>query len=276
MTTIAKNQFTAIVLAGDRGPDDPLIAASQNLFQRPVPSKAMIPVGGRPMLFRVLDALLAAAEIDKIILSGPPEPVIKNAPELRQYLENAALSWQENDTTPSRSAYRALQSLPPTRKVLLTTADHALLKPEIIDFFCQGAQNQAADVVIGMEDYRLLRKTYPESKRTVTRFKDGEFCSCNLFAFLTPQSRSATEFWQQIEKERKKPLRLLSLCGWPTVLSYLLKRLTLPQALQKLGQKMGLSAGVVLLPFPESAIDVDKISDLELVNRIIVEPNETS
>ncbi len=267
MTIIPENQFTAVVLAGDRGPDDPLIAESS------AQCKAMIPVGGRPMLFRVLEALLAAPTIDSIILSGPPEPVIKESPELHQYLANPAVSWQENDTTPSRSAYQALQSLPPNRKVLLTTADHALLKPEIIDFFCREAQNQAADVVVGMEDYRLLQQAYPESKRTVSRFKDGEFCSCNLFAFMTPQGRSAAEFWQQIEKERKKPLRLISLCGWLTVLNYFLGRLTLSQALRNLAKKMGLTAGVVLLPFPEAAIDVDKIADLKLVNHIIAEQN---
>jgi hypothetical protein len=127
-----------------------------------------------------------------------------------------------------------------------------------------------------MEDYKLLQQAYPESKRTVTRFKDGEFCSCNLFAFLSPQGRSAADFWQQVEKERKKPLRLISLCGWLTVLNYLLRRLTLTQALLNLAKKMALTAGVVMLPFPEAAIDVDKIADLELVNRIITENNELS
>jgi len=270
MTIIPENQFTAIVLAGDRGPDDPLIAASS------AQCKAMIPVSGRPMLFRVLDALLAAPTIDTVILSGPPEPEIKKSPELRRYLTSPRISWQENDTTPSRSAYQTLQSLPKSRKVLLTTADHALLKPEIIDFFCRKARNLNADVVVGMENYHLLQQAFPESKRTVTRFKDGEFCSCNLFAFLTPQGRTAAEFWQKIEKERKKPLRLISLCGWLTVLNYFLGRLTLSQALRNLAKKMDLTADVVLLPFPEAAIDVDKIADLELVNRIIAEQNQSS
>ena len=37
----------------------------------------------------------------------------------------------------------------------------------------------------------------------------------------------------------------------------------------KAGQRLSLHAAPVVLPFPESAIDVDKPADLELVTRIL-------
>jgi len=48
--------FTALVLPGDRLPEDPGARAAG------VPCKALVPVGGVPMLLRVLSALAAARD----------------------------------------------------------------------------------------------------------------------------------------------------------------------------------------------------------------------
>jgi len=263
-----QKKFTALVLAGDRGPDDPLLEAAG------VTGKALIEIGGRLMLERVLQALRESEIVDRIIVSGPPRKIVESSATLQALLQQNGISWQESAASPSRSTEQALAKIDPERPVLLTTADHALLNPEMVDFFCRRAGESRADLAVGMENYRLLQETYPESRRTVTRFRDGAYCSCNLFAFLTPASRRAARFWQQVEQERKKPLRLIALCGWPTVLSFLLGRLTLDAALQRLGRRMELMAVAVRMPFAEAAIDVDKPKDLELVQRIVAERSE--
>jgi len=252
-----------VVLAGDRSSDDPLLKATG------AAGKALIRIGGKTMLARVLDALLEASAVGQIVLCGPTPAVLDSSPELNPYLKKPDLSWLANDSSPSRSAARALQTIPGEQKVLLTTADHALLTPEMIDCFCRMAEEAETDLAIGMEDYDLLRRKYPQCHRTVTRFKDGAYCSCNLFAFLTPESRRAASFWQQVEKERKKPHRLIRMCGWTTALKFILRRLTLDEALRHLAGKAGLTATAVRLPFAEAAIDVDKPEDLELVRRIV-------
>jgi CTP:molybdopterin cytidylyltransferase MocA len=262
--TTGSRKFVAIVLAGDRGPDDPLLRAEK------VPGKALIRIEKKVMLERVLEALLEADSIEEIVVSGPPAGVVEQNPILQRLFAEPLVSWQENAASPSLSAARALETLPITTPVLLTTADHALLTAEMVDFFCREAQrNKAADLAVGMEEYRLLQAAFPESRRTVTRFRDGGYCSCNLFAFLSPESRRAAIFWRQVEKERKKPLKLISLCGWPTVIRFLLGRLSLDDGLERLGRRLGLEARAVRLPFAEAAIDVDKPADLELVRRIV-------
>jgi hypothetical protein len=47
------------------------------------------------------------------------------------------------------------------------------------------------------------------------------FCSCNLFAFLTPRAKKAAEFWRQCERNRKKPWRMMRVVGWQVVVRYL-------------------------------------------------------
>jgi hypothetical protein len=115
----------------------------------------------------------------------------------------------------------------------------------------------------------LVAEAFPDTRRTVTKLKDDGYCGCNMFAFLTPQARLAADFWRKVEKERKKPLRIVKVMGWSAVLRYLLGQLTLDQALMKLSRRMNLQVGVVQMPFAEAAVDVDKVDDWLLVEAIL-------
>jgi NDP-sugar pyrophosphorylase family protein len=76
-----KTPFTAVVLAGDRSSGDPVAEAAG------VSCKALTPVGGRPMVLRVLDALEAAQGIGPVILCGPHRSAIDQEVELRARID---------------------------------------------------------------------------------------------------------------------------------------------------------------------------------------------
>lgn len=256
-------KFTALILAADRSSGDPVAAATG------APCKSLSPVGGIPMVIRVINALEAADEVDSCILCGPSKEIIDQSPQLRQALTRDNIRWIPNRETPSTSTYAALQQVDQKKPVLVTTADHALLTAAIVDYFCSRARETGNDLAVGLASYDLLCKAFPNCRRTVTKLKDGSFCSCNLFAFLTPQSYAAADFWRQVEQQRKKPWRIVSVCGWITVLRFLLGRLTMKEGLERISQKMRLKAGAVMMIQPEAAVDVDTVGDLELANRII-------
>ncbi|MGD8777120.1 MAG: NTP transferase domain-containing protein [Syntrophobacterales bacterium] len=261
----AKRAFTALVLAADRTPGDPLVQAAG------VSCKALVPVGGIPMVLRVLKALDAAQEIDTRILCGPHQSAIDQEAELSGLVSSGEVEWVENQATPSSSAYHALQSLPDISPVLVTTADHALLSGEMVDYFCREARNSGCDITVGLVSYELVAGTYPETQRTVTKLQDGGYCSCNLFGFLSPRAQVAADFWRKVESQRKKSLRVISVLGWMAVLRYLLGRLTLAEGLKQISHRLGLSAGAVLMPFPEAGIDVDTVDDWKLVEKIVAD-----
>jgi len=218
MTT---NAFTGVVLAADRGPDDPVAGAAG------VPCKSFVPVGGRPMVLRVLDALAEAREIDSRMVCGPSQGLLTREPELNALIASGEIGWIQNQATPSSSVSLALDSLHHNTPVLVTTSDHALLSSEIIDYFCREARNAGCDVVVGLASYDRVMHAYPETRRTATRLRDGSFCSCNLFAFLTPRARKAAEFWRKVEGKRKKPWKMITAIGWMVMLRYLLGMLSL-------------------------------------------------
>lgn len=255
--------FSAIILSADRKQDDPVAQAAK------VSCKALTPVCGRAMVLRVLDALGEARQVGPRVMVGPAICSLEENVELNTLVRTGEIRWLTPQATPSSSALTALQSLPDEVPILVTTADHALLTPKMVDHFCEMARKSNCDVVAGVARYDLIAETFPDARRTVTKLKDGGYCGCNLFAFMTPKARYAADFWRKVENERKKPLRVIKVIGWMTVLRYLLGILTLQQALHSLSKRMGLQAGVVEMPFAEAAVDVDKVDDWHLVESIL-------
>jgi GTP:adenosylcobinamide-phosphate guanylyltransferase len=251
--------FTALVLAGARAPDDPVAKAAG------VPVKSLARVGGTPMVLRVLLALEEAREVGERVLCGPDLAAVEQEVELRRRLVSRQFRWIEQCATPSASAHHAMQSLPADVPVLVTTADHALLTAEMIDYFCARARTTGCEVVVGVAPLDLVAAAHPETRRTVMRLRDGSYCGCNLFAFLTPRARTAAAFWCRVEEDRKNPRRVIAVLGWMAVLRYLLGRLSLADGLDRISRRLGLSAGAVVMPFPDAAIDVDTVGDLRLV-----------
>lgn len=258
----AEAQFDAIVLAADRARGDPVAAAAGVL------AKCLTPVAGTPMVLRVVRALQQSTRVGVILLCGPASEVLDLSPELRGLIDGTRVRWIRPLGSPSASAAAALAALPEARPVLLTTCDHALLRPEMVRYFLDGSAAGGFDVAVGLASHELVRKAYPETRRTVLRFSDGRYCGCNLFAFLTSRGRDMARHWAKVEDHRKKPIRVIGMVGWFAMLLYALGRLSLAEALRRISARTGLAAGAIVLPFAEAAIDVDSAADLELARAI--------
>lgn len=254
--------FTALVLAADRATPDPVAQAAGACC------KALSPVGGTPLVLRVLEALDASRSVAGCILCGPPWAAVLQEVRLQNGLAAGRWRWLESQATPSASAWSALQGLPDDTPVLLTTADHALLTPAMVDYFCSQSQASGCDLVVGLAPYEQVVAAYPGVRRTVLKFRDGAYCGCNLFAFMTPRARRMAEFWRGVESQRKKPWRVIGVLGWMAVLRYLLGRLSLTEGLERISRRLNIRAGAVIMPFPEAAIDVDTVDDWRLVQRL--------
>ena len=254
--------FTAVVLAADREAENPVAKAAG------VRCKSLAPINGTPMIFRVLEALSSSGRVKDRLICGPPTTIMEQEPMLREYIAAGKVDWVENQATPSLSALHVMQSVPEETPVLLTTSDHALLSPRVVDYFCDEAQRSGCDVVAALARHETVSAAYPETSRTAYRFKDGSYCSCNLFAFLTPRARTAPSFWRRVEQQRKNPLLVINALGWSTVMRYLIGSLTLADALDRISHRLGVRAGIVVMPFPEAAIDVDTKSDWQFVEQI--------
>ncbi|MEQ1521549.1 MAG: nucleotidyltransferase family protein [Aestuariivirga sp.] len=254
--------WTAIVLAAGRGLNDPMAKAYG------VSHKCALPVNGVPMLRRVINALQKSQSIAAIAISIESPAIVHEA--LAENESGIAVIASENSAP--LSAFVAIRKNP-AFPVLITTGDHALLTPEMVDYFCEHAGRNGADFSAGLARAEVILKAYPQSVRTFFRFGKDRVSGCNLFAIANENGLRVLEKWQYLEQSRKKPWRLVAAFGPLALVRFALGALSLDGVFSIVSQRLGLNAKPVLLPFAEAAIDVDKPSDLELAEAILKKRN---
>jgi 2-phospho-L-lactate guanylyltransferase (CobY/MobA/RfbA family) len=221
------------------------------------------------MVVRVLEALRDATVVGTITVVGPHAHHLESSPVLQRALEESSVRWMGPATSPSASVRAALESLPGHQPVLVTTADHALLTPEMVEHYCREARLAGTDLTVGVTPSAQVLAAYPKTRRTTYAMKDGRYCGCNLFAFLTPRALSATDVWREVESRRKHPWRLARFFGLRFLLGLALKRYTMAEAIKRVAARMNLTAAPVIMPFPDAAVDVDTVEDWELVRAVV-------
>ena len=248
----------ALILAGQReGVVDPLCEAAG------VERKAIIPIAGRPMINYVLDALSASHVQTPFAVSGFDSGY------------DARLTQAPSGAGPANSALLGAKQIN-VFPLLITTCDHPLLTPQMIEAFCEGAAASGADFCVGLADKTVIAPAYPHVKRTYLKFADRSVSGCNLFYIANEKGMAAIEFWQKAQQHRKQPWKLARAFSLSLLISYLTGRLTLDAAFTHASKTLGISAKPVILPYAEAAIDVDKPSDKALVEAIFAAgyPNE--
>ena len=254
---MAKN-WTAIVLAAGRGPNDPMAKAYG------VSHKCTLPVNGVPMLQRVVNALQQSQSIASIAISIESPAIAGEALAKKEF----GIAVIPSESSAPLSAIVAIKKHA-TFPVLVTTADHALLTPEMIDYFCEEAERNGADFSAGLASAEVILAAYPQSVRTFFRFGEDRVSGCNLFAISNENGLRILEKWRYLEQSRKKPWRLVAAFGPLALIRFVLGTLSLDGVFRIVSNRLGLTAKPILLPFAEAAIDVDKPSDLELAEAIL-------
>jgi molybdopterin-guanine dinucleotide biosynthesis protein A len=254
--TEAKTGWTAVILAGQRPGVDPLASAFGETF------KALVPIGGRPMVAHVVETILNVPEISKIlILCQHPEAIKAILPDHHK------LSYVESQSGISQSILSVAGTEAAPWPLFVTTADHPLLTQEMIAHFLLASTG--TDVAVGMVERKTILAVYPDNKRTWIKLRGGAWSGANLFVLSSEAARKALSLWVSAEKDRKQLFKLFWHFGPVIALRAITRTISLQDGIAALGRRLGLSARAVPLPFAEAAIDVDKISDHRQVDAIL-------
>lgn len=252
-----------IVLAGDRRQQDPLAVSAG------VAGKALVPVAGRAMLTRVLETLAAWPRAGRVIVVAPDSPAYRQAADAGCGCAADSLVWVEPAESLMGSVRRAL-SFVQSNRCLLLTADHVLLDTAWLEHLLTSDAARQASLAVGLADWHQVMARFPGSRRTRYRFSDHAACGTNLFLL---NERSGVDRildqWQQVEQQRKKPWRIVSMLGWGNLSRYLAGRLSLDDAFSALSARLGATVQPILVTDPLAAVDVDSAADLALVEQVM-------
>ena len=230
--------------------------------------KALVPVAGVPMLVRVVHALAGAREVERIHVRGDDQ-AMRGLPGLQALVAARRLTFGPCAASPSGTVLQHLEETPPAGPLLVVSGDHALLDIAMVEHFCAAARCVAGDVVVATVTARVVHARYPDCGRTWIHLQDGAYKGGNLFALFSPRAALAAAFLQRIEQFRKRPWRLVAALGLPTLTRFALRRLDLAGALSAVSRACGVRIASVEMPFPECALDVDRVEDLALATRIL-------
>lgn len=243
----------ALVLAGSRPGAPDTVALAEH-----VAHKALVDVGGQAMLSRVVSALRQAGVEQIAVSANHPEVVA-----LAEALDCLVIAPGEGPSASVAAAFARLGA-----PMLVTTADHALLRAEWIgDFLADTPSN--ADVAVLLANRREVEAALPSSRRTYLKLADGGWSGCNLFLLATPRAQAAIATWSAVEADRKRPWRIAARLGVATLWRYALGRLTLDGAIGGLGRRIGITSYAVAARNGLAAVDVDKPGDLAQVRELL-------
>ncbi len=245
----------AVVLAG--GPPDDVAAVESG-----APNKAFIHIGGMTLVERTLRALRSAPSIARIIVVAPA--ITRTDTTLKLADERRPDGLRIRD-----SLANGLAGLPLGDDVLIAASDMPILTPDSIDDFVTRVHDAAADICYGCVEQTCHREQFPDVPHTWVRLREGTFCGAGLVA-LKPRAWPALEaFIERLGAARKNPLRLARLFGPDILLKYALRRLSIADAEERAARLLGVHARAIISPFPQIAVNVDRVSDVALARAII-------
>ena len=243
---MAEQGFTVIVLAAQReGRRDPLAAEAG------VTHNCLVPIGGRPLLAHVLDALASVEGIAAVRISvetGAEERLAVLTAESRLPVSFVAAAANIAD-----SVYAAAEGV--EGPVVITTADNVLLTPDAVRRIARMLAD-GDDAVVALARKEDVLSAHPEGQRRFYKFRDGQFSNCNLYG-LSKRGLGLAETFREGGQFAKNPMRIARLFGIFNLIRLRYGLVSLDGAMQRLGKRFGVRAAAVVLEDGAHAIDVD-------------------
>ncbi len=240
----ATEPLVAAVVLGGGAAEDALARAAG------VATKALVPLGGKPLGAYVLAALRESCLIKHVTYVGACaglEPFDVCVPAGRTLAHSLALGLGS-----------ALAQRP--ARLLVLSADTPWITPQVLDRFVADAP--AADLVYPVIPQAVAEARFPGQKRTYAAVREGRFTGGNM-TLLTPAAVGALlTFIDRLYGGRKNPLALAAIFGFDTVVKLMSGRITIPELEARATKLLGVSARAYVSPDASLGADIDKLEHL--------------
>lgn len=246
----------AIVTAGGiPKPGEPLYEYTQGK------SKALLDICGKPMVQWVLDALDGASLVDRVIIIGLAENSPVQCRKAVAFVPNQGGLLQNLRAGMKKS----LEIDPQTNHVLTVSSDIPAITPEMVDWLARSVQGSNLDGYYTVVTRQDMEARYPTSRRSYIRLRDMAVCGGDMNVIRASLGAENEALWERIIESRKSALKQAALVGYDTALLLLLRLITLKQGVRMVTRRMKISGDVLLCPYAEIGMDVDKPFQLEIM-----------
>ncbi len=252
--------YPALVLGG-YSPDkpDPLALAVG------ADRKSLIDVAGKPMIYWTVKALAESERVDSITIVGlSPEDNIDFGVDVN-YVQN-----QSTHIDNIMAGVRALQENDPdTAYAVVASADVPLLQFRTVDWFVDACEKKGGDFFYSLVEQQVMDSQYPGSARSFVPTADGRYCGGDLFFVDIHVAAGNEDLIRDLLDRRKNVFQQIRLAGIGTLIKFLFRRLTLQDAEDVASRLVNCDARVLVSPYADLGMDVDKPHQLEMVRQLL-------
>ncbi len=239
-----------IVVAGGGG--------GELLQEEKVKTKALLPIGGQPMISHVLDAFRQVDGIGRIIVAGPVDELA-----FLQDTHQAELIPEKGSIL--QNLLEASRLVDQNSHVLISSADIPLVSPEAVQDFIDQCYPYEDDFYYPIVTREKSEAFFPGVKRTYVHFIEGTFTGGNIFLVNAATIEPTVPKMEKFLNARKNPLKLITLLGPSAVFKFMRKKASIAYLENHFSRLLDLRSRAVVSDFPALSFDVDKPSDLEQV-----------
>jgi GTP:adenosylcobinamide-phosphate guanylyltransferase len=246
-----------ITAGGIPGPDDPIYAYTQGQ------SKALLDMNGRTMLERVVDALQESRHVDDIVVVGLGHDhgqqfrrPVHHLPDHGGLFSNglAGVAWLR-------------QHKGETGHILVCSGDVPAITAAQIDAHIEACQPLDKAMYYTFATRQVIEARFPQSNRTYVKLKGLEIAGGDVVVADPAITDENRELWTALTESRKHAWKLARTVGFTLLFKLLLRQLRLEDIENKATDIIGRPTQVILTPYAELAMDVDKPRQVEMLRQ---------
>ncbi|MBS1706204.1 MAG: NTP transferase domain-containing protein [Armatimonadetes bacterium] len=235
-------KWGVVVAAGGREEGDLATAMG-------TPFKPMAPVGGKPAICWMVEAVQALPQIELAVV-GPLEvgavvPAKAYVPEVGSAVQNLMAG---------------LDSLKDCNAIVVLPGDSPLIRPESLENYIQYLQSRALAgdwISAGICPASAFRSRYPECPASGIHLKEGEFISGGLYAGAPATLRRLEAILAEFRALRKNPIAMVRKLGFIALGVFALRQASLGFAEYHLARIFESRALIWPEAGPETCFDFD-------------------
>lgn len=230
--------------------------------------KALVEIGGKTFLQAAIDAVKESGVVRNLVVIGGEGVQTACASQGIETLPEAA--------TGPDNMFNGLEHLckssPPPDRVMLVMTDLPLIRGEDIRWMIENG-NTGKDIYLAAVREQDFLTAYPGCPSTFVSLV-GEKLTLGGLILLRPEAmKKARPHIRSAFEQRKSKVGLAKLLGFGFTIKFLMKKVTVQNAEDKIVSLLGCTGSPLLGAPPTLAFDVDDIFDLNYTKKILADKN---
>lgn len=223
-------------------------------------NKAFYKIKDKHMIEYVVETLRKSSCIGRIAVVGPKD-------KLESVIGGIVDIVIEGTDSIVSNILLALDYFHDEKEILIVTSDIPMITREAIEDFVARCSQKDVDLCYSIVDKKVNDQKYPGVRRTYARLWEGRFTGGNVFYFRPEVKDKCKDFVEKMLEYRKSPAKMASILGFVFLLRLAFGILTINAIQRKCEALLGIRGAAVISPYPEIGNDVDRLSDLEFIEK---------